>query len=98
MTIKIYLIAATLLLAGCQKTDQHLPNVEAQATQATVEPSRFDLKQVGQFEDYEAYTDSRTIYILTDKQTGQQFVGVSGIGISELGSHPSGKSTVSDER
>ena len=59
---------------------------------------RFTVSRVGVFKDEIAYDNIRGIYIIVDTKTGKEFVGVSGIGISEVGSHRSGKSTVSDER
>lgn len=59
---------------------------------------RFTVTRVGIFEDVLAYDDRRGIYIIKDQKTGQEFIGISGIGISELGSHSTGKSTYSDER
>jgi hypothetical protein len=60
--------------------------------------SRFSVTRVGVFEDALAYGGSRGIYVVFDSQTNREYVGVSGVGISELGSHPVGKTIVSDER
>ena len=60
--------------------------------------SRFSVTAVGAFDDRLAYNGRRGIYVIRDTATGQEFVGVSGIGISELGSHKSGKRDVTDER
>lgn len=59
---------------------------------------RFRVERVGVFRDDLAYDAKRGIYVITDTKTGKEFVGISGVGISELGSHSSGKSRVSDER
>lgn len=63
---------------------------------------RFQVDRVAIFEDRLAYEDKRGIYIIRDVQTGKEYVGVSGVGISEIGSHlrSSGKHshTVQDER
>lgn len=48
--------------------------------------------------DTTAYNNRRGVYLITDTQTGQQFIGVAGVGISEVGSHKAGKTTVQDER
>lgn len=37
-------------------------------------------------------------YIITDTKTGTEYIGVSGIGITETGSHQAGKARVADER
>lgn len=55
-----------------------------------------DRKQI--FDDALAYGGERAIYIITDSETGKEYIGVSGIGISEVGSHSSGKSSIADER
>jgi hypothetical protein len=60
--------------------------------------SRFEVRRVGVFKDDAAYNEVRGIYILTDRETGKEYVGVSGIGISELGQHPAGKTSAPDER
>lgn len=59
---------------------------------------RFEIKRVGVIKDDLAYNDRRGIYILKDRATGKEFVGISGVGISELGTHSAGKTQVSDER
>jgi hypothetical protein len=64
----------------------------------TENDKRFTIVRVARFGDSMAYNQERGIYILTDAKTGQEYVGISGIGVSELGSHKSGKSTVTDER
>lgn len=61
-------------------------------------PSRFVLERVQIVSDDLAYNNERGVYILRDTQTGQDYIGVSGIGITELGDHRSGKMTVQDER
>ena len=56
-----------------------------------VEPSgaspRVTVERIGVFKDDLAYGDRRGVYIIRDTKTGREFIGVSGIGISELGSH-----------
>lgn len=63
---------------------------------------RFQVQRVGVFEDKLAYGDRRGIYVVTDRETGREFVGISGVGISELGAHTvtTGKTTTTydDER
>lgn len=50
----------------------------------------FVVERVAVFEDDTAYNKKRGIYLITAPD-GQQWVGVSGIGISERGSHAAGK-------
>lgn len=62
------------------------------------EVNRFTVTRVATFGDGLAYGGVRGVYTITDTTTGRQYVGVSGVGISELGSHQAGKATVQDER
>lgn len=59
---------------------------------------RLSIERIGVIEDDLAYSKRRGIYIITDKKTGKEFIGVSGIGISETSKHLAGKTPVSDER
>jgi hypothetical protein len=90
------LIAASLPVGCTPNTDVPMEKISASSNQ------RFSVERVGVFEDDLAYGNRRGIYIFTDRDTGKQYIGMSGIGISELGAHPMvhGKpqSTVQDER
>ena len=59
---------------------------------------RFELKKVQTFKDTDAYTGVRNIYTLIDNDTGKEYIGISGIGITEQGNHISSKNNVQDER
>ena len=63
---------------------------------------RFQVERVGKFDDGLAYGGERGIYVVYDVKTGREYVGVSGVGIAETGSHGSmcGKvgCSVADER
>lgn len=94
------IIIAALLLSACGP-DANMPMYEQTAGANNVginTNSRFKVERVGVFKDDLAYGDRRGIYVIIDTKTGQELIGVSGIGISELGSHKSGKSTIRDER
>jgi hypothetical protein len=64
--------------------------------------SRVAVTRIDVIKDDIAYEGKRGVYVIRDNTSGQEFIGISGIGISELGSHTvqSGKSrrTVEDER
>jgi len=60
--------------------------------------TRFHIERVGVFKDQLAYGERRGIYVLTDATTGKQWIGISGIGVTELGSHMVGKASQDDER
>lgn len=60
--------------------------------------SRFEIIRESTFKDDLSYSGWRGIYLIYDKETKKQYLGVSGIGVSEIGSHLSGKARISDER
>lgn len=74
----------------------------AKATAGSTDAGRFNVTLVAKFYDSLAYDEQRGIYLITDKKTGKEMVGISGVGISELGSHSERNgdhtTTVADER
>lgn len=84
---------------GCSQEDS-TPKIplEKNSEMPTNNTSRYKVKMVATFEDDIAYGNKRGIYEITDTQTGKVYLGVSGIGITETGSHSQDKSTVEDER
>lgn len=98
MKLKLILVAVLSTLAvGCTP--------EADTPMSKISPSsssRFTVERVGVLDDDLAYNNRRGIYIVRDEKSGKEYVGVSGVGISELGSHTvsNGKTSyqVSDER
>lgn len=98
--IRYAVIIAAMLLSACG------PSVDMPMYEQTDRPSgmginndgRFKVERVGVFKDNLAYNDKRGIYVITDTKTGREYLGVSGIGVSDLASHPSGKVNISDER
>ena len=84
---------AALLLAGCSP-----PATDSMPT-AEHSTGRVKVERIGVIDDSVAYQDRRGIYLVTDTKTGTEYIGVSGVGITETGQHPCGKSCVrSDER
>ena len=58
------------------------------AKEVTVKDNaRATVTRIGVFEDDLAYKSKRGVYLIRDEKTGKEYLGVSGIGISELGSH-----------
>jgi starvation-inducible outer membrane lipoprotein len=94
---KIIVALAVLMLAGCEPTPDSLQSDRADKISYQTN-TRFKVERVSVFYDGLAYGDKRGIYIITDTETRQEFIGVSGVGISELASHQSGKTRLSDER
>jgi hypothetical protein len=95
--IRAALILSTLaVLIGCQPQEPDVQMLDKPTVYA--EPPRFEVTRAQQFSDDLAYGNEHGIYIVRDKKTGQKYMGVSVIGISEKGRHRSGKSSTTDER
>lgn len=90
------LSVGSLFLCGCDP-EQQTKQLEAPSYMQQ-DDQRVTVTRIQVIEDELAYHGRRGVYLIVDKETGQRFLGISGVGISELGSHSSGKSTVSDER
>ena len=82
--VSISVMAAFILMLGCGQpsSESTPPNMEINATNG-----RVSIQRIMVFEDDIAYGDKRGIYIIRDHVTNKEFIGVSGIGISELGVH-----------
>jgi hypothetical protein len=99
MQIKYFAICAALL-SGCgvRTPDEPIVQELTAQEQKPVQQKRITVTRIDVFRDTLAYSNERGVYIITDTKTGQEFIGVSGIGVSELGAHSSGKTTTRDER
>lgn len=92
-------IIVGICLCGLSSTScSPKPTTNLHSTALQKDESRFQVTLTDVFEDDLAYDDRRGIYLIRDTKTGQEFVGVSGVGISELGSHQAGKVRLQDER
>ena len=95
VTTTIFLCFAGLAIAACAPP----PTMGMTTEQQTQANNDWEVRRVATFRDDLAYDSRRGIYVLTEKSTGREWVGISGIGISELGSHTCGKGCVTgDER
>ncbi len=95
------MILAALTLAACApEPDMVMKIHQSQAAEAAPvsDVDRVTVVRIGVFKDDLAYYDRRGVYVIRDKATGREFIGVSGVGIAETGSHQSGKTRVIDER
>lgn len=89
------------LLSACDVTPESRAQYEQRSQATYVIAKTTDLVKVtriGVVNDDLAYDGKRGVYEITDTRTGQTFIGVSGIGIAEVGSHMAGKSSIRDER
>ena len=84
-----------IFLCGCGPTIDTPMKTQSMKTNAEFS---IEVVRVGVFEDSVAYHETRGIYIIKDNKTGVEYIGISGIGISERGSHRSGKTIMTDER
>lgn len=86
-------IAIALALAGC-RPDPNMPMYEQTQNAQRVpiqDNGRVSVTRIGVFSDDLAYSGRRGVYLIKDEHTGREFIGVSGVGISETGSHLAGK-------
>lgn len=92
--MKKLLVLLFLVISGCdrqpvqpvpQKTSFDPITKNPDGTPIQQEPQRFIVERQYIFRDRLAYGDERGVYLIIDSKTGKKFVGVSGIGISELG-------------
>lgn len=88
--ITIALLAA-LSLAGCDNSTRVPVEQRGKVQVNTAESGRVQVRKISEFRDDLAYDDYRGVYIITDTETGQEFIGVSGVGISAIGQHNCGK-------
>jgi len=88
--LKILVAALALSVAACAP--------DPTATMAINTNGRVKVERIAVIPDDLAYGDRRGVYVITDSVTGAQFIGVSGVGITEVGSHRAGKQSVRDER
>lgn len=86
-----------LALVGCSCDDNYATK-QLNNLSSSSDTQRFSIVHVSTFVDWLAYNSKRGIYIITDSYTGKEYVGVSGVGISELGSHQAGRTNITDER
>lgn len=95
--IRTALILSTLaVLIGCQPQEPDVQMLDQPTVHA--EPPRFEVVRVQRFSDDLACGNEHGIYIVRDKKTGQKYLGVSAIGISENGRHRSGENSTTNER
>ncbi len=62
-----------------------------------VSSDRIQVTLISTVRDDLAYYDKRGVYLIKDTKTGQEYIGVSGIGISEIAKHGKNNS-IEDER
>ena len=89
---KLPLVAAVVLLAGCEPLNRSPAPLEQQP--GGTASGRFELLVCDSFRDSYSHNGARVVYILRDRKTHAEYVGISGIGISEL--RTNGKTTTEE--
>lgn len=84
--MKSVLLLIPLLLVGCDESS--LKEVRqydlARESHELRNDSRFDMRVVDDFYDSNAHHPKRDIFIITDNKTHKQYLGVEGVGVTEL--------------
>lgn len=87
-----------LLLAGCGP-DPTMRMQTGSMRPVQSEDSRIEVTRIGVFADDIAYGSRRGVYAIVDRKTGKEYIGISGVGITETSAHSAGKAgTQKDER
>jgi hypothetical protein len=96
----LVIFAALILIACGPEPDMAMHSRQRQAAPVAPVPDgeRVTVERIGIFRDELAYGNRRGVYVIRDKATGREFIGVSGVGIAETGTHQSGKISIQDER
>jgi hypothetical protein len=92
MKVLALALGSLLLVMSCEETaEPRIPVTTQYPMMSTAKESpttdRFQVEFAGKFRDDLAYDNERRIYIITDRKTKKQYFGISGVGISEIGSH-----------
>ncbi len=85
-----------VFIASCKEDKQHQNRVAI----GNSDSDRISVVRIGILQDDLAYGGRRGIYSIRDSKTGIEYIGISGVGISETGSHRFGAKGArgSDER
>jgi hypothetical protein len=87
----VNLVAIALLASACSKKEpapeDSVPFQPLALNSEAGAADRFEVRLVQRISDKLAYGGQRGVYVIVDRATGQEFVGVSGVGITQLGVH-----------
>jgi hypothetical protein len=92
-------IVIFLCLAATGCSPQPTMKMETAEAPDIEQSQRVEVLRIGVIADDLAYRDRRGVYVIRDNVTGKEFIGVSGVGITETGRHSCGKNCwAQDER
>jgi hypothetical protein len=85
----IAVFCVLIALAGCGPDANMTMYDQTQSAKRipVQDDGRVQVTRIGVFGDDLAYGGKRGVYLIKDEKTGREYVGLSGIGISEIGSH-----------
>lgn len=86
MKTKFDLLVVLLLLCCCLGCEPK-PTQPVTMHEGYNNSPRFTVTRIAVIEDNLAYSNRRGLYQIIDTETGKEYIGLSGVGISELGSH-----------
>jgi hypothetical protein len=78
-------------LVGCDPSEEQKLQTAQSKPMAAETSDRVKVTRLSVIEDGVAYNEKRATYLIVDSETGQEYIGVSGIGIVETGNHNCGK-------
>lgn len=99
MKVRKLILIGLVFFIGCTHVSEEQSRQHTMSKPAAVSnESDIEVVRVSVIQDDTAYNQIRGVYRIYDKKTGKEYLGVSGIGISENGQHRAGKATIRDER
>lgn len=85
--MRVALLVALFMLTACDRGPEPAKSTMAVSSQLSSDADRIKVTKMSEFRDTLAYDNWRGVYLIQDQQTGEEYIGISGIGISEVGSH-----------
>jgi hypothetical protein len=87
-----------LAVSGCGPDPDTPLRVETMPHVPELGTGRITITRIGVIKDDLSYDGRRGVYVIVDTKTGKEFIGISGVGITETGAHLQNKTPVHDER
>ncbi len=85
--MRVALLVVVFMLTACDRGPEPAKSTMAVSSQLSSDADRIKVTKMSEFRDTLAYDNWRGVYLIQDQQTGKEYIGISGIGISEVGSH-----------
>ena len=85
--MRVSLLVAIFMLTACDRGPEPAKSTMAVSSQLSSDSDSIKVTKMSEFRAALAYDNWRGVYLIQDQQTGKEYIGISGIGISEVGSH-----------